>query len=333
MKSSFDIESTDKKIDIWRDLFNFYRQKTKVHLVMIDFSFETLAYESESVLVKEFLELYWQGSDEISIDASNTQTEMTENGLLKYDFVFRKNVIPLKKICEHFGVPFFSVITILDKWKRFSKTRTRVILSKNSELKTTTGWSYLRIPKQECNAMILSDNYIFSHESHIQNTLIALLKEVIIPKKIEIEFDLTIFSSKFYNNRIREDGRNAFVTVTELTEIYNIICGYLATEFSDVKINLTIVFKFLSEYHDRQIFTNNFFFKSGNSFTYFGENGMPILPSPTTLDIHPLTATNDNMTYFESYLILLKHFHKLMLKSRVNVGSGRNRLFEKLKYV
>ncbi len=134
-------------------------------------------------------------------------------------------------------------------------------------------WSMLNGIKHPCNAIVLTDNYLFSDkDSYLEN--ITSICENLMPDTLteNFSFDFTL---------IGYDAKNEFRPVKDQ---YNILSDYFRTKFS-YPVNLTII---RSTYHDRFIFTNYYCITSGNGFALF-KNRQLIAGKQTTLHCKALT--------------------------------------------
>jgi len=321
MKSNFDPEDSNQELDIWRSLFKFYKRKTNIHLFLKSHTLDNIVYELNSSLIKEMLDRYYGGAPDITISpfekAKSAETAKSCN------FVF-ENIDMNSMICKNHGIPHFIIEETIKKWEKYYSTSTLKIPSKKEIFKG--GWKSIGIPKQDCNAMIICDNYLFQNKWNIDNTIEPMLDIFFPPLDLEIPFDLTIFSTilKPSPDKIKKAEP---ISQVELEKLHDCLMERFRVYLNLENINLTIIYKELRDYHDRHIFTNNFAFKSGNSFSYFGENNQPILPSGTTLDIIPLIVDNKDEIFAQTYKWFLNELNKLMQNSKLFVGSKQNRLF------
>lgn len=151
-------------------------------------------------------------------------------------------------------------------------------------------WGFMEQLRHPCNALIVTDNYLFAKESIVQNyrqldeNLLALLSEL-MPKSLKIPFHLTIIGSHI------KDSLTELYIKNNLETLHNYIAEQLKKHFS-YPIHLNI---FIAPFHDRNILTNYAWINSGNSFTYFKKR---VLHSNTSLIFLPVTQLNSTYNPF-----------------------------------
>ncbi len=327
-KKEFDIEESGMELEIWRSLFKFYKEKTKLRLKLNN---TTLKYMNkwDSSLIKLFLRKYLQGSDDIKVANNNEIDQISFSNFKNYNFVFISNPQTAQIISANFGIEHILSENILNDWKKYYKTNT-VVVPKQKIPNSKFGWNKLSLPKHYSNSLIVCDNYLLHNKIKMENNLFFILDLFLPDSDLQIKFDLTIISSSFYNCYNESNKKYVKPTLSDIEVIYNEILNYIDIHFSLLNINLTLVSKKLSDYHDRHLYTNGFVFKSGNSFNYFDENDYPILPSETSLDIQPFVADNNEKTIAATYSPFLKSIKDILNNSKIFKGSKENRLLEKV---
>lgn len=315
----------DPSLDVWRSLLKFIRRKSNLELKINTLKLNELAYHFESALLRELLQKIDNGSLDIKLAPNNLSLRLGENcPLNKYDFVFDESGHTSEEDCKSFGVPYIKSFVALHAWKNYWQKDTVTIPARDNIHCERTGWNHLGLSKYELNSIIIHDNYILGFESNIQGTILPLLDFLLPPQDMEIELDLTIFSSKFYNCNI-----DAEITKEKIIEVHERLLNTIRNYLNFQKINFSLIYHPSSKYHGRQIFTNRVVFQSDNSFTYFDEDNNPIIPSETIMNIHPLPADNINSTHVETYLPFLKRLKKIADRSEKYAGSKINRLFDR----
>jgi hypothetical protein len=152
-------------------------------------------------------------------------------------------------------------------------------------------WSFMAQFRHPCNALVITDNYLFAKEDLGQNkrqideNLLALLVEL-LPTSLKISFHLTIIGSP-----IDRQGKYQNYLKCNLEALHNYIINRLQQRFR-YTIHLNIL---IAPFHDRNILTNYAWLSSGNSFTYF-ENRR--LHSNTNLTFQPVTQLNSTYNPF-----------------------------------
>jgi hypothetical protein len=325
-KNKFNVEDSSDSLEVWRSLLKFYREKAKLIINLNEVKVNDLVYGFESALMRELLIVRAsQSSPDVLVYANNSDFKLSDiQPIYQYDFLFGDNAKSYQIESYSNGVPYLSSEDFKSVWAMYSKTGMGTIPARDSMHNGKTGWGNLGLPKHNFNSLIICDNYLFDNEVNITNNFIPILDCLFPDNILEIEFDLTIFSSSFYNLKDKNQ-----VTKSDISQIYQEILKALQIYLNLTNVNLSIIYKKLNAYHDRHIFTNGFIFKSGNSFKYFGENNKPILPSETTLDIHPMAADNGNNTYAELYQPFMNRLKRIVDESKIHAGSKRNRLFDK----
>lgn len=111
-------------------------------------------------------------------------------------------------------------------------------------------WSFLSTFKAPCNAIILTDNYLFSSDLDYEN-IVSILKSL-MPTRLSIDFDLTIigFDPKQAHKSIQDQHNNLLSRLSDLP----------------YHINLTII---REDHHGRYIHTNYTRFQSEKGFGLF----------------------------------------------------------------
>lgn len=227
-----------------------------------------------------------------------------------------------------FGINYCDSQNILVEGAKFFSPYTIAVEGKKPDVQEGNGWQNVDIPKHPCNAMIIADNYLLGNIKNLRNNLCSIFDKLIPQQELEIDFDITIFSHHFYPCEAAK-GKQPRPTIDDLKRVEEDILNLLRIELNYNKVNLSIIhLTDKKHYHERHIFTNSFVLKSGNSFSYFGKDGKPILPSDTTLDIDPLPADNNDEYYAITYTPFVKRLKEIMLKSKVFIGSRKNRLFD-----
>lgn len=193
-----------------------------------------------------------------------------------------------KELCQElerkYGFWFYNVEHIFAKAEFILSSALYNVTKNTSASFRLSDWGDLRNFQHPCNAMVIVDNYIFSPnyrqniQDNICNNILPLL-EILLPKKLNSDFDLTF---------IIEEKKD---TDIDLNLIYTFLASQLPNLGKDYNFNTSIIcLKEIrydsnnpnnSDYttyqdlknHDRNIFTNYFWLHSGHSFTYFDNQG------------------------------------------------------------
>ncbi len=148
-----------------------------------------------------------------------------------------------------------------------------------------TNWDFMSQFRHPCNALIVTDNYLFAKDNLLLNkrqldeNLLRLLLNL-MPPKLKIDFHLTIIGTP-----IDKNGRYQEYIKQHLKDLHSHLLVQLERKFSyNIKLSILI-----APMHDRNILTNYVWINSGNSFTYFTNRQ---LHSNTNLLFHPITQLN-----------------------------------------
>ncbi len=155
-----------------------------------------------------------------------------------------------------------------------------------------SNWSFMTQLRHPCNALVITDNYLFAKGSYEKNrtqldeNLLEILYNI-MPKTLIIDFHLTIIGSP---TKQIADKEYVFLE-NYLNRIHEYLIDQLSKKFKyDIKLSIVI-----APFHDRNILTNYAWLNSGNSFTYF-EDGY--LHSNTNLMFQPVTHANSTYNPF-----------------------------------
>ena len=157
-------------------------------------------------------------------------------------------------------------------------------------------WGFMKQFRHPCNALIVTDNYLFAkkylnqNKQQLDENLLVLLREL-MPPSLKIPFHLTLIGSSISNYPGRENEEKIAYIRNNLEALHNHILIWLERYFS-YPIHLNIL---ITPFHDRNILTNYAWINSGNSFTYF-ENRR--LHSNTNLSFKPITHLNNTYNPF-----------------------------------
>ena len=113
------------------------------------------------------------------------------------------------------------------------------------------------------NAMILIDPYLLAKKENLTNNLFGLLDTILPTKKLQIPFQLSIFSM------IGEDGDGK-----QGKEVYDAVSNLIKATRKGLNFNLTIyAIGKAEEFHRRMIITNNVLMSADDGFNVFQDNG------------------------------------------------------------
>lgn len=115
-----------------------------------------------------------------------------------------------------------------------------------------------------CNSMILIDPYMLSNIHNIETNLYFLLDTILPEKKLQVVFQLAIFSMLGNKNTDAENGEKYY------NSIVNIIRA--ARKGLDFSLSLYAIGN-AEEFHGRMIITNNVLLRADDGFEVFKDNG------------------------------------------------------------
>jgi hypothetical protein len=152
-------------------------------------------------------------------------------------------------------------------------------------------WSFMAQLRHPCNALVVTDNYLFAkgtieeNKKQLNENILPILFHM-MPPKLKIDFHLTIIGSP-----IDRLGNNKAYIKESLQELHKYIVASLKEKFN-YAVHLSIL---IAPFHDRNILTNYAWLNSGNSFTYFTDGE---LHSNTNLMFQPVTLLNSTYNPF-----------------------------------
>ncbi|RIV25190.1 hypothetical protein DYU11_07710 [Fibrisoma montanum] len=173
-------------------------------------------------------------------------------------------------------------------------------------------WSILNKVKHPCNALVLTDNYLFSNDTNLEN--IKSICANLMPSSLAegFRFDITL---------IGYDSKNDFRPIQGQ---YDNLMTYFKTTFP-YPVNLTII---REAYHDRYVFTNYYRIASGKGFALF-KNGRLSGNDETTLNCKSLAYEGRLSSTYQTRNEELLKCQKINQAERVKerlAGSRINRL-------
>ncbi len=172
-----------------------------------------------------------------------------------------------------------------------------------------TDWFFLKSCQLPCNALIVTDNYLFANDKALENTKAILL--ALMPKTLSIDFDLTIIGYA------AKDFKTLKSQADELTTFLNSKFHY--------KVNLTII---REDHHARLLQTNYGRFHSEKGFGLF-QNRRIKRNDETTIEFNPVTEFGQSSSVNEVRKAELLKCKKILQTDRMpdkQFGSKKNRL-------
>lgn len=168
------------------------------------------------------------------------------------------------------GAWFLGAQAIMDAWPVLGQ-HTLLNVSADGDF---SSWDDLAPYQHPLSAILVADRYMLSHMDRARDNVCQLLINLLPEDGSEYPTRIML---------ITEQVAKAY----SLEDIHEEVKNVIKTQRPYVAFELSLVrAKALSQYHDRHVFTNYLFMKSGDSFNYFGRSPKAT-PVNTTLDLHP----------------------------------------------
>lgn len=170
-----------------------------------------------------------------------------------------------------------------------------------------------------CNSMILIDPYILSNKQNIERNLYYLLEAVLPDKKLQVEFQLAIFSMLGNNNIDASNGE----------KYYNDIVNIIKAIRKGLNFNLKLyAIGKAEEFHRRMIITNNVLFSADDGFDIFKDAGQASKNASFNIVLPRLVG--DSRKDMSNYLRWIRIAKKRSVKQMNSQfwGVRDNRLFD-----
>ena len=164
----------------------------------------------------------------------------------------------------------------------------------------TISWGEI-LPKNvnQCNSLIIIDQYIIQNKDDLKHNINAIL-ETIIPQNLNSEFHIAIFCNFNPNNK----GYN-------VEERFNEILKHLNDKNVPNTKNISItIYDSKNFFHDRYIITNNHFIESGAGFVILKNNQEP-QNSTIIRSCYPFFISNSNNFQCTAYRHILSELAKI----------------------
>ncbi len=193
----------------------------------------------------------------------------------KYFFVEEMDIAIIE---QDFGCMAFNMRTLEKAAFLFSWLEMPINKKKNHP----QDWSFITKFKHPMNALVITDNYLFDYSNEEMNQNLVPLLLNIMPVQLKIPFHLTIIG-KDAKKAIDIDKKKQ-----QIEEILNNVFNY--------PILLTII---PLSFHDRHIFTNYLWVRSGIGFSIFRiDKGKLKLKNDSILTILPISYMGTNFTSY-----------------------------------
>ena len=170
-----------------------------------------------------------------------------------------------------------------------------------------------------CNAMILIDPYILTKEQNIDNNLSTLLDAILPNRKLQLVFQIAIFSMIGDKNQDAAHGETTFIRIKNLISALR---KGLNFDFTLYAISHS------EEFHSRMIITNNVLLSAADGFEVFKDDGKA--NKNAKFDIVMPRLVGDSRQDMSNYLRWIKVAKDRSLRQSKTQywGSCENRLFD-----
>ncbi len=320
------LEDYDASI-LCASLIKFFRQKTEVLMNREGYCPQDHAHDINLALVRYFYNRWTEGDDSIKLlKPLELLSELqSQADSLNYAFTDDQQVTCSASAST---TTIFSTENYYSKAPGLFKALTIPIYERSKKHVENSGWSKLELPDLKGNAYIIADNYLLGRKENLTNNVKPLLDIILPENDLSIPIDITFFSFQFFPCYIAEKKAFRDPSESDIKLVFDSLNSLLNNDLCLNNVNLTLVAMKKKQYHERHIFSNHYVLKSGNSFTYFNHEGKPILPSDTSLDIHPLPADNSDEYFAITYTPFVRKLKSIMDNNPLVMGSKENRLFK-----
>jgi hypothetical protein len=283
--------------------------------------------------LKDLVDKYFQLEGSVRLNTLQLQTvapkDFVDNGL-KSKFIFYNNISnTFLANGNRTGYYFFSGVELLKKWQEvINRPKLGSIKLKGVRTGAFSGWHDFQCYAHPFNAIIIVDNYLFSHPKNLENNVFKILK-VLLPKSdLCTTIDIMIIASKLFE--YQDSGKTV-----SIHSLNTQIKKFLTTELNLKTFRLSVVkaSNQINEYHDRVIFTNYFVIKSGYPFSVCDTTGLVRKNIDTPFDYTPDSLVNNNGSqtnaeYYNGFLAYIKN--DILRWSTEHTECIENRLLEDL---
>jgi hypothetical protein len=279
--------------------------------LVVDFDMEAAYLDPQKKAVVRQIAQRLPGFNAMFLTSCQTR-QFHESGEPKLVFV---DGIPLD-IDQRFGC-FWTSSATLQKADFLFHTEPFRILREQKD------WSILSKIKHPCNALVLTDNYLFQNDRTHEN--IASILSSLMPDVLEdgFVFELTIIG--YPHQPTKPDDPESIIR--DLTQKAKAIGDLLKKRFT-YQISLSVIPKY---HHGRYIHTNYFRIISEKGFGLF-RKGTLSLQNETSIDCQPVTYKGIHSTVLSTRTDELKKCRTLWRDETRGldtlVGQYANRLFE-----
>jgi hypothetical protein len=277
------------------DLDNMYRQGQSdddIALLRIEFtkflkaSFSTFV-GPKSLTKEEIDNSYFRRLivDKIFTQASRSRrveddfVDIPEFDALVQSFLFELLIKNTTVQTDRLSVPKFNLDKLPADWKKLSNTRKQsyVVGGPNPDF---SGWKGLSLDRLPVSSFIIVDPYFLERWHETKLNLKSILNGLIDPKFGVKNFELII--------SVRNDPGKP-VSKEVIIENQQKVEALLKAEFSKFTFSVTLIYVNKNYTHDRYLFTDFFYLKSGGGFNFYKSNGKFDKLKSNDLDINMLS--------------------------------------------
>lgn len=173
-----------------------------------------------------------------------------------------------------------------------------------------------------CNSMILIDPYLLSKRENIENNLYYLLEVILPEKRLDVPFQIAIFSMLGAKNNDAYDAKKGEAYYNDISNLIKAINKKLDFSLALYAIGAS------EEFHSRIIITNNIIFDAPDGFEVYNDNGQSTKNALFNIVFPRLVG--DNRQDMSNYLRWIKIAKKRSVKQMDSQfwGVRDNRLFD-----
>jgi len=246
--------------------------------------------------------------------------EIPDMDTSSHTFLFELSINSNAIQSEGVSAPKLNLNKFPNDWKKLSKTR-KHSYSVGGPNPDFSSWKALGLHKLPVSSFIIVDPYFLERWNETKINLKSIFNGLIDPrfgiKKFEVIF------------AVRKDPKKN-VPKTEIEANQKSLDDFLEAEFPKFSFSITLIYVNKNYTHDRYIFTNFYYLKSGGGFNFYKSNGKFDKLKSNDLDINMLS----DESVFNSYSKRLKYVLDWMNSSDSLYGAKgvlSSRLFDVLK--
>ncbi|MDI1324860.1 MAG: hypothetical protein PSV36_19105 [Algoriphagus sp.] len=213
--------------------------------------------------------------------------DIPEFGALVQSFLFELLIKNTSVQTDRLSVPKLNLDKLPADWKKLSNTRKQsyVVGGPNPDFSSWKGLSLDRLP---VSSFIIVDPYFLERWNETELNLKSILNGLIDPKLGVKKFELII--------ALRNDPKNE-VPKAEIIKNQEKLVTLLKNEFPKYLFSITLVYVNKKYTHDRYLFTDFFYLKSGGGFNFYRSKGMFDKLKSNDLSVHMLSDIGEYIDY------------------------------------